>query len=199
MKLSWGERCSKKLRIRVNRRILASMLKRHIVDDFAGKPRKTVEGNRIWMAFDHISIGVHKRDRLDDLSLWEHELVEHAVGKVIYKLLVEDGITLDRLCDIISDGILLRGIDGSMYNPTAKHIITALCTTSGINGNLNATSEEFAEFFGFKKRPRSVMENAAPFEGVRCRFEFGRGLQWDYALKCNHDFHKYGLMKENKE
>lgn len=199
MKLSWREKFAKKIMIRRNKASVFPMIKLPIADCFAGKPKKTIVGNLVYIKFDHVNVGISKEDRFDNLLTWEHEFVEHVVGRLILEILVEDGFTIKRMRDIIRDGIILRGADGNLYGPTVKHIMAALCTFSSIGGNLDTSPEEFAEFFGFKDGPVAQLESAAPFDpsrktGVRCRFEFGRGLlESFYCLKCKNDYFKYGL------
>lgn len=200
MKLSWREKFVKKCRIRRNRRLVSRILKVPIADCFAGKPKKTISGNIVYVKFDHVNVGIHKRDSFDNLPTWEHEFVEHVIGRLILKILVEDGFTLKRMRAIIRDGIVIRGIDGGLYNPTMKHVMAALCTSSSISGNINASPEEFAEFFGFKDGPVAQLDSAAPFEGVRSRFEFGRGPQLSYPVcsRCNNEW-GYEIRLKNDE
>lgn len=203
MKLSWYGRFVKRCRIKRNRKLMSVILDVSIADCFGGKPKKTISGNRVHIKFSHVNVGIHKKDSFDNLPTWGHEFVEHVVGRLILEILVEDGFTLKRMRDIIRNGILIRGIDGGLYNPTMKHVIAALCTSSSINENIDASPEEFAEFFGFKNGPVAQLDSAAPFEGVRSRFEFGRGPQskrkgclncksnfWMIKNKCDYKYHK---------
>lgn len=191
MKLSWSEKNTKKNMIRQNRALVFPMIKVPIADCFAGKPKKTISGDMVHVEFNHIDVGISKEDRFDNLLTWEHEFVEHVVGRLILEILVEDGFTLERMRNIIRDGIILRGANGSLYSPTVKHIMAALCTFSSIGGNIDTSPDEFAEFFGFKNGPVAQLDSAAPFEGVRSRFEFGRGLQLSYPV-CSHCNNEWG-------
>lgn len=193
MKLSWRERNAKKNMIRINRTLVSRILKRPTADCFAGKPKKTVTKKRIYIKFEHANVGISNEDDLDDISTWVHEFTEHVVGRLILELMVEEGLTLERMTDIISDGIFIKNIYGGWYNPTAKHIITALCTSSYVDG-VKTTPEEYARLFGFKDGPVAQLDSAAPFEGVRCRFEFGRGLlESSCYLKYENDCFTAGL------
>lgn len=206
MKLNWREKRKKELLIKTNRILVSHIIKRPLADCFAGKPKKTVTKERIYIKFEHANVGLSNEGDLDDISTWVHEFTEQIVGRLILEMMVEEGLTLDRMTDIVCDGIVIKDIYGRWYNPTAKHIITALCTNSYVD-EIDTTPEEYARLFGFENGPVAQLESAAPFDslrktGVRCRFEFGRGLQskcshyswrendWDYKAKIKEDISK---------
>lgn len=139
----------KKRRIEKNKRVLADLIQRPIADCFEGKPRKIIRGEDIGVKFNYVCMYLYKETDLDDLDCWKHELVEHAVSKVLLKMLIEEGLTLYRIADIICDGVILTGLDGGLYGSKVKHIIASLCTNSTLGEKEKVTPEEFAEFFGF--------------------------------------------------
>ena len=203
MKLNRREERTKKQMIRTNRKLISHVLGGSIADCFAGTPKKTISEDVVRIEFRHANVGLSNEDELDKVFVWVHEFTEHVIGRLILEMLVEEGLTLGRMADIICDGIITKNVDGGLYDSTVKHVMAALCTSSIVDG-IKTTPEEYAEMFGFKKRPRSVMDNAAPFDplgktGVRCRFEFGRGLSNPYeSFECENWCTEHSLIEKYK-
>lgn len=139
----------KKYRIKINKRLLADLIQRPIADCFAGKPKRIISGEEIGIKFNYICMYVQGEDDLDDPACWVHELVEHAISKILLKMLIEEGLTFHRIRNIICDGVVLVGIDGKFYNPKIKHVMASLCTNSVLDGEGDVTPDEFARFFRF--------------------------------------------------
>ncbi|MCK4827416.1 hypothetical protein KA005_67415 [bacterium] len=148
MKLSWRKRWTKWWIIQGNKSLLSDLLKRPIADCFAGTPKVTKSERMTFVDFAHVNVGISCNDNLDSIPTWVHEFCEHAVSRVILNNLVESGLTLEEIKDIICNRFILISADGNWYSPTPKHMIAALCTESSING-IQVTPEEFALKFGF--------------------------------------------------